>query len=104
MLIRCITMIRKEKARGGESKLKLKQIGLQLCTCTWIEIMTGAGVVLYLVLAMHNYVLAALAAGLFAPLIAFHFVITLISRRDGGLISIEGIRRTNEKLESKMAM
>jgi hypothetical protein len=34
-------------------------------------------------------------------LIAFHFVITLISRRDG-LISIEGIRRTNEKLESKM--
>lgn len=103
MLIRCITMIRKEKARG-ESKLKLKQIGLQLCTCTWIEIMTGAGVALYLVLAMHNYVLAALAAGLFAPLIAFHFVITLISRRDGGLISIEGIRRTNEKLESKMAM
>lgn len=104
MLIRCITMIRKEKARGGESKLKLKQIGLQLCTCTWIEIMTGAGVALYLVLAMHNYVLAALAAGLFAPLIVFHFVITLISRRDGGLISIEGIRRTNEKLESKMAM
>ena len=104
MLIRCITMIRKEKARGEESKLKLKQIGLQLCTCTWIEIMTGAGVALYLVLAMHNYVLAALAAGLFAPLIAFHFVITLISRRDGGLISIEGIRRTNEKLESKMAM
>jgi hypothetical protein len=84
--------------------LKLKQIGLQLCTCTWIEIMTGAGVALYLVLAMHNYVLAALAAGLFAPLIAFHFVITLISRRDGGLISIEEIRRTNEKLESKMAM
>jgi hypothetical protein len=40
---------------------------------------------------MHNYVLAALAAGLFAPLITFHFVITLISRRDGGLISIEGI-------------
>ena len=104
MLIRCITMICKEKARGGESKLKLKQIGVQLCTCTWIEIMTGAGVALYLVLAMHNYVLAALAAGLFAPLIAFHFVITLISRRDGGLISIEGIRRTNEKLESKMAM
>ncbi len=66
--------------------------------------MTGAGVALYLVLAMHNYVLAALAAGLFAPLIAFHFVITLISRRDGGLIRIERIRRTNEKLESKMAI
>lgn len=76
--------------------MKLKQIGLQLCTCTWIEIMTGAGVTLYLVLAMHNYVLAGLAAGLFAPLIGFHFVVTLISKREG-LVTIEGIRRTNEK-------
>ena len=58
---------------------------------------------LYLVLAMHNYVLAALAAGLIAPLIGFHFVITLISRKDG-LISIEGIRRTNENQDSKIAM
>jgi hypothetical protein len=65
--------------------------------------MTGVGVTLYLVLAMHNYVLAALAAGLFAPLIGFHFVITLISRKDG-LISIEGIRRTNENQDSKIAM
>jgi hypothetical protein len=78
--------------------LKLKEIGLQLCTCTWIEIMTGAGVALYLVLAMHNYVLAALAAGLFAPLIVFHFIVTLISKRDG-LVKIEGIQRTNENLE-----
>jgi hypothetical protein len=78
--------------------LKLKEIGLQLCTCTWIEIMTGAGVTLYLVLAMHNYVLAALAAGLFAPLIVFHFIVTLISKRDG-LVKIEGIQRTNENLE-----
>jgi hypothetical protein len=76
----------------------LKEIGLQLCTCTWIEIMTGAGVTLYLVLAMHNYVLAALAAGLFAPLIVFHFIVTLISKRDG-LVKIEGIQRTNENLE-----
>lgn len=79
-------------------KLKLKEIGLQLCTCTWIEIMTGAGVTLYLVLAMHNYVLAALAAGLFAPLIGFHFIVTLISKRDG-LVKIEGIQRTNENLK-----
>lgn len=78
--------------------MKLKEIGLQLCTCTWIEIMTGAGVTLYLVLAMHNYVLAALAAGLFAPLIGFHFIVTLISKRDG-LVKIEGIQRTNENLE-----
>lgn len=60
--------------------------------------MTGAGVTLYLVLAMHNYVLAALAVGLFAPLIVFHFIVTLISKRDG-LVKIEGIQRTNENLE-----
>jgi hypothetical protein len=65
--------------------------------------MTGAGVTLYLVLGMHNYVLAALAAGLFAPLVVFHFVISLLSRKDG-LISIERIRSTNEKLKSKMTM
>ena len=65
--------------------------------------MTGAGVTLYLVLGMHNYVLAALAAGLFAHLIGFHFVISLLSRKDG-LISIERIRSTNEKLKSKMTM
>ena len=53
---------------------------------------------LYLVLAMHNYVLAALAAGLFVPLIGFHFIVTLISKRDG-LVKIEGIQRTNENLE-----
>ena len=75
--------------------MKLKDIGLQLCTCTWIEIMTSAGVTLYLVLAMHNYVLAALAAGLFAPLIGFHFVISLISKRQG-LVRIEGFRRPKE--------
>ena len=83
-------------------KLKLKEIGLQLCTCTWIEIMTGAGVILYLVLAMHNYVLAALAAGLFAPLIGFHFVITLVSKRDE-LVRIEGIRRPDENQDNKIA-
>jgi hypothetical protein len=65
--------------------------------------MTAAGVTLYLVLAMHDYVLAALCAGLFAPLIGFHFVITLISKREG-LVRIEGIRRTNENQDSKMAM
>ena len=84
-------------------KLKLKEIGLQLCTCTWIEIMTGVGVTLYLVLAMHNYVLASLAAGLFTPLIGFHFIVTLISKRDG-LVKIEGIQRTNENLEGETAI
>jgi hypothetical protein len=65
--------------------------------------MTGAGITLYLVVAMHNYVLAALAAGLFAPLIGFHFVITLISKRDD-LVTIEGVLRTNEKPEREKAM
>jgi hypothetical protein len=65
--------------------------------------MTGAGVVLYLILAMHNYVLATLAAGLFAPLVGLHFVVTLISKRDD-LISIEGNRRTNENHDSKMVI
>jgi hypothetical protein len=75
--------------------MRLKEIGLQLCTCTWIEIMTGAGVVLYLILAMNDYILAGLAAGLFAPLIVFHFAITLISKRSG-LITIERMKRTSE--------
>jgi hypothetical protein len=83
-------------------KLKLKEIGLQLCTCTWIEMMAGAGITLYLLVAMHNYVLAALSAGLFAPLIVFHFVITLISKRDD-LVTIEGVQRTNEKSDRAKA-
>ena len=56
----------------------LKHIGLQLCTCTWIEIMTGVGVTLYL-LYLQSYMLAALTVALFAPLIAFHFVLTKLS-------------------------
>ncbi len=83
--------------------MKLKEIGLQLCTCTWIEIMTGAGLTLYILLAMDNYVLAALTAGLFAPLIGFHFVVTLISKRDD-LVRIEGIGRPNENQESEKVM
>ena len=83
-------------------KLKLKEIGLQLCTCTWIEILAGAGITLYLLVAMHNYVLAALSAGLFAPLIGFHFVITLISKRED-LVTIEGVQRTNEKSDREKA-
>jgi hypothetical protein len=62
--------------------------------------MTGAGVTLYLILALHNYFLAALCAGLFAPLIGFHFVITLISKRDS-LLSIEDIQRTNENRDGR---
>lgn len=87
-----------------ESRLKLKEVGLQLCTCTWIEIMTGAGVTLYLILAMHNYILAALTAGLFAPLIVFHFVITVISKRRDEIISIEGVKNKSKKENNKMSI
>jgi hypothetical protein len=56
----------------------LKSIALQLCTCTWIEIMTGAGITLYL-LYLNSYMLAAITASVFAPLIRFHFIMTRIS-------------------------
>jgi hypothetical protein len=63
--------------------------------------MTGAGVTLYLVLAMNNYILAALTAGVFAPLIGFHFLITLISKRDD-LLRIEDFRKLgHQRQDSK---
>ena len=54
--------------------MNLKHAALQLCTCTWIEIMTGAGITLYM-LYLGSYALAAVTAGVFAPLIIFHFAI-----------------------------
>jgi chromate transport protein ChrA len=62
--------------------INLKQIGLQLCTCTWVEIMTGVGITLYLLLVTHSHLLAVLTMGLFAPLIGFHFIITRISKKE----------------------
>jgi hypothetical protein len=59
--------------------MDIKYIALQLCTCTWIEIMTGAGITLYM-LYLQSYMLAALALALFAPLIVFHFVLTKMSK------------------------
>lgn len=54
--------------------MNIKNVAMQLCTCTWIEIMTGAGVTLYLVY-LGSYALAAIATGIFSPLIGFHFAI-----------------------------
>lgn len=51
--------------------VSLKYVALQLCTCTWIEIMTGTGIVLYM-LYLGNYMLAGITAAAFAPLIIFH--------------------------------
>ena len=59
--------------------MNLKYIALQLCTCTWIEIMTGAGITLYM-LYLGNYALAAITAAVFAPLIGFHFAITKVQQ------------------------
>ena len=58
--------------------MNLKQLATQLCTCTWIEIMTGAGITLYL-LYLQSYYLAALTLVVFAPLIGFHFAIDRLS-------------------------
>jgi hypothetical protein len=59
--------------------VSIKSVALQLCTCTWIEIMTGAGVALYLSY-LGNYVLAAITVGVFAPLIIFHFAMTRLPK------------------------
>jgi hypothetical protein len=56
-----------------------RYFALQLCTCTWIEIMTGAGFSLYL-LYLQNFYLSTLTIALFAPLIGFHFAIDKLSR------------------------
>jgi len=55
---------------------RLKEAAIQLCTCTWIEIMTGVGVTAYLIFVLNDIRLAAITAGLFAPLIAFHFAVS----------------------------
>jgi hypothetical protein len=66
--------------------------------------MTGVGVVLYLILAMNDYIHAGLTTALFSPLIVFHFVITWISKKNG-LVRIEGMKRTNGSYgEQKMSM
>ena len=59
--------------------MNLKYIGVQLCTCTWMEIMTCIGITLNL-LYLQNYNLAFLTMIVFAPLIGFHFAITKASR------------------------
>ena len=53
----------------------LRRIAMHLCTCTWIEIMTGSGIVLYM-LYLGNYMLAGVTVAAFAPLVIFHFAMT----------------------------
>jgi hypothetical protein len=63
--------------------MNLKHVALQLCTCTWIEIMTGIGITLYL-FYLQSYYLAMLTIVAFAPLIGFHFAIDRLSRDKTG--------------------
>ena len=61
--------------------MRAKEIALQLCTCTWLEVMTCIGVTLYL---LHNseYTLALITVGVLSPLIGFHFAISETSNDD----------------------
>src|SRR5919199_132974 len=72
--------------------MNLKYIALQLCTCTWIEIMTCAGITLYLTY-LQSYMLAALTLAIFAPLIGFHFAMTRLSKSEDYCTSTTCIRR-----------
>jgi len=61
--------------------MNVKEICLQLCTCTWLEIMTCIGVTSYL-LYNSQYYLAKVSILIFSPLIGFHFAISNISKDD----------------------
>ena len=58
--------------------MNMKEIALQLCTCTWLEIMTCIGVTLYLVYNSQFY-LALVTILVFSPLIGFHFAVSKTS-------------------------
>lgn len=73
--------------------IDLKQIALQLCTCTWIEIMTGAGITLYLTY-LQSYMLAVLTLAVFSPLIGFHFAMTRLSKSEDYCTSAACMRRS----------
>jgi hypothetical protein len=57
---------------------RLKHVAMQLCTCTWIEVMTGAGISLYLFFFLQKEALALITIAAFGPLIGFHFAIDAI--------------------------
>jgi hypothetical protein len=71
--------------------MNLKQVGLELCTCTWIEIMTGIGITLYL-LYLSQFNLALITIAVFSPLIGFHFAIAKLSKHDETCVSCQGIK------------
>lgn len=85
-----------ERQKGLNMQMKrpaLKKIALELCTCTWIEILTGAGITLYILFGLHDPRLAALTIGLFAPLIAFHFAVSNLLPRRKSIVRIKSMPR-----------
>ena len=91
-----VDVLNKERQKGLNMQMKrpaLKKIALELCTCTWIEILTGAGITLYLFFGLHDPRLAVLTIGLFAPLIAFHFAVSSLLPRRKNILRINSIPR-----------
>ena len=86
----------RERQKGLNMQMKgpaLKKIALELCTCTWIEILTGAGITLYVLFGLHDLRLAVLTIGLFAPLIAFHFAVSSLLPRRKNIVRIKSTPR-----------
>lgn len=69
--------------------MNLKRVGLELCTCTWIEVMTCIGVTLYL-LYLSQFYLALITVTAFSPLIGFHFAISKLSKSNESCVSCQG--------------
>lgn len=69
--------------------MNIKQVGLTLCTCTWIEIMTGIGITLYL-LYLSQINLALITIAVFSPLIGFHFAVTKVAKLDEKCVNCKG--------------
>jgi hypothetical protein len=61
--------------------MSLKNIGLQLCTCTWIENMTCISITLYLLYQGQSH-LALITVAVMSPLIVFHFAISKLTKSD----------------------
>jgi hypothetical protein len=96
-----VDKLNKEHQKGVNMQIKrsaLKKIALELCTCTWIEMLTGAGIALYLFFGLHDPRLAVLTIGLFAPLIAFHFAVSSLSTRRKNIIRIKSILKNQRNL------
>jgi hypothetical protein len=84
----------KEQQKGLNMQMNrpsLKKIALELCTCTWIEILTGAGITLYVLFGLHDLRLAVSTIGLFAPLIAFHFAVSSLLPRRKNILRIKSM-------------